>query len=115
MKTAISVASVLACAFSLDGQITATLNPLPGGMGEVRIRNNSATSLVAFAVARKRVASNPSSLAETLRNAGPATAASVNVMYSDPLIDPAKTPLLANEERVITVTKTRVEEPIAAA
>ena len=55
MKTVISVASVLACVFSLDAQITATLNRLPDGLDEVRIRNNSATSLVAFVVAVNQV------------------------------------------------------------
>jgi hypothetical protein len=54
MKTVISMASVLACAFSLDAQITTTLNG-----GQVRIKNNSSTGLVAFVVALKRVVRNP--------------------------------------------------------
>ena len=54
MKTVISVASVLACAFSLDAQINTRLNHLPDGLDEVRIRNNSASSLVAFVVAAKQ-------------------------------------------------------------
>jgi len=42
MKTVISLASVLAFAFSLDAQITAVLNHLPNRLPEIRIRNNSA-------------------------------------------------------------------------
>jgi hypothetical protein len=42
------------CAFSLDAQITTTLNG-----GQIRIKNNSSTSLVAFVVALKRVARSP--------------------------------------------------------
>ncbi|HXA05263.1 MAG TPA: hypothetical protein VNY30_10515, partial [Bryobacteraceae bacterium] len=53
MRTVVSVASVL-CAFSLDAQITTTFNRLPDGLDEVRIRNNSATSLVAFVVSVKQ-------------------------------------------------------------
>jgi hypothetical protein len=44
----ISIASMLRCAFSLDAQISTTLNRLPNGWDEVRIRNNCPTSLVAF-------------------------------------------------------------------
>ena len=47
MEIVIAAACVLACAFSLDAQITTTLNHLPDGSEEVKIRNNSATSLVA--------------------------------------------------------------------
>lgn len=89
MKTIISVASVLACAFSLDAQITATLNRLPNGSTAVRIRNNSATSLVAFVVTVKQ---------------SPMSAFSSNapfVVYSDPLIEPAAKLLPAGEERVV--------------
>jgi hypothetical protein len=67
MKTVVSIASLLACAFSLDAQIATTLNHLPDGSDEIRIRNNSATSLVAFVVAGKRVARNDSQV-EVLRN-----------------------------------------------
>src|SRR5580704_1402127 len=67
MKTVVSIASLLACAFSLDAQIATTLNHLPDGSDEIRIRNNSATSLVAFVVAGKRVARNDSP-GEVLRN-----------------------------------------------
>ena len=61
MKTVISVASLLACVFSLDAQITYTLNHLPDGSDEVSIRNNSATSLVAWVIAGKRVTQSPAS------------------------------------------------------
>jgi hypothetical protein len=73
----------------LEAQITATLNQLPNGADQVRIRNNSATSLVAFAVTVKQV---------------PLSAFASNapfVVYSDPLIEPASRPLQANEERVV--------------
>ena len=50
MKTVTLVASVLACAFSLDAQITTTLNSRPDGSTEIRMRNNSAVSLAAFAI-----------------------------------------------------------------
>ena len=50
MKTVALVVSVFACVFSLDAQITATLNSRPDGSTEIRMRNNSAVSLAAFAV-----------------------------------------------------------------
>ena len=40
MKAVFSIASLLACAFSLDAQITATLRPLPDGT----------TALAAYAI-----------------------------------------------------------------
>jgi len=39
MKTVISLASEVAFAFSLDAQITATLNHLPNRLPEISIRN----------------------------------------------------------------------------
>ena len=67
MKTVISVATAFACAFSLHAQITTRLNHLPDGSDEVRIRNNSATSLVASVVAGKRVIPGPSGPGDLLR------------------------------------------------
>src|SRR5258706_3925541 len=90
MKTAISMASMLACAFSLGAQITTTLNG-----GEVRIKNNSSTDLVAFAVALKRVAPNPTG------DIGPSAANRPNIVYSDPLVETTETPLLPNQERIV--------------
>jgi hypothetical protein len=113
MRTLISLASALACAFALDAQITSTLNGLPDGVDEVRIRNNSAISLVAFVITVKQM---------------PWSAATSNapfVVYSDPLIEPAAKPLLANEERIVLVNGFRpsgapsgkrfLEEPVVIA
>jgi len=100
MKTVISLASVLACAFSLDAQITTTLKHLPDGLDEVRIRNNSATSLVAFVVSVKQAPRSAGSpLALDL-----ATRKEPFVVYSDPVIEPATRPLPASEERVAMVS-----------
>ncbi len=55
MKTVISLAPLLACAFSLDAQISTTLIHRSSGLDDVKIRNNSAISLVAYVVAAKRV------------------------------------------------------------
>jgi hypothetical protein len=85
MKSAILVGWLLAA--SLDAQIGATIQHLPDGMDEVRIRNGSASTLVAFVVTAKRpegVASD-----EPL------------VWYSDPLIESTARPLAAGEERVV--------------
>lgn len=93
MKTVISAASVLACAFSLDAQITTTLNRLPGGMEEIRIRNNSAISLVAFVVTVKQVTGSHAAGAEH------------GVAYFDTIepdaIEPPTVPLMPGEERVV--------------
>ena len=94
------MASILACAISLAAQITTTLHRLPDGLDEVRIRNNSGTSLVAFAVSVKpvpRSAGSPPARDLADRN-------SPLVVYSDPLIEPGARPLSAGEERVATVS-----------
>src|SRR5437899_1377214 len=103
MKTVISVAFLLACVFPLDAQITTTLTHLPDGMDEVRIRNNSSISLVAIVVAGKWVTRSAASPGELLRHADRTAEAVARpfVVYSDPLIEPAKRPLLASEERVM--------------
>ncbi|SPF48376.1 exported hypothetical protein [Candidatus Sulfopaludibacter sp. SbA4] len=56
MKTAISWASALACAFSLNAQITAVLTRFPARSPEIEIRNNSTVSLTAFAITMAPVA-----------------------------------------------------------
>jgi hypothetical protein len=113
MKTVFSVVvSALACAFSLDAQIITTLSRLPQGMDEVRIRNNSSISLVAFVVTVKQVP-----ISEAFSNAP-------FVVYSDPLIEPKAKPLLASEERIVMMLGFRdpsgtrrgfLDEPIVTA
>jgi hypothetical protein len=97
MKTAVSVASLLICALSLDAQIIATLNRLPAGLDEVRIRNNSAIALVAFVVTVQQVPLSANASSAPL------------VVYSDPLIEPAAKPLLPGEDRL--VMRSRFADP----
>ena len=89
MKAAISLASVLACALAVDAQITATLNRLPDRAPEIRIRNSSAASLVAFAIRMNPVVRSASNNAPFME-------------YVDTAID-TTTPLLPNQERTIPV------------
>jgi hypothetical protein len=51
MRTVISALALLACASFLEAQIVASLNRSAAGTPEVRIRNDAAVSLAAFAVA----------------------------------------------------------------
>lgn len=88
MKTVISVASVLLSAFSLDAQITATLNRLRNDLTEIRIRNNSAVSLSAFAIRLNYVP-------RCAQNRAPV------IVYVDPAIDTAMRPLPPNQERTV--------------
>jgi hypothetical protein len=107
MKTVISLAPILACAFSLDAQITTALNG-----GQIRIKNNSSTGLVAFVVAVKRVPRNSGG------DIGPSAANRPNIVYSDPLIETTETPLLPNQERIVqplTPTVFSLEQPILTA
>lgn len=89
MKIFLSVAPLFACAFPLYPQITVKLNRLPDSVDEVRIRNSSTLSLVAFVVTTQQVRLTPYASSAPF------------VVYSDPLIDPAKTPLAAGAERVV--------------
>jgi hypothetical protein len=91
MKTVISLASALALALSLDAQISVSTNrvsSVPGGGEEVRIRNDSARSLEAFAVYAKRV------------NYSGAVNDAAQVMFSDSM-EPQTEPLRAGEELVV--------------
>ncbi len=89
MRAVVILVWLMACAVSLGGQITATLNHLPDGANEVRIRNDSAGSLVAFVITMSQT---PSSAA---------TSRAPLVLYSDPSIEPLQKPLLTGEERVV--------------
>jgi hypothetical protein len=89
MRTALQFAGYLACAASLHAQIAATLGRTPDGLDEVRVRNGASSAVTAFAVTAKQ---GPGS-----DGAG----ASVFVAFSDPLIDPADSPLAPGEERVV--------------
>src|SRR5271165_2999185 len=84
MKCVVGVASVLAC-FSLDAQVFASLNRLPGGWTEITIRNDSALSLAAFAI-RVNVISQPDA---------------PFVSYYDPMIDSKAEPLAPFHERAL--------------
>jgi hypothetical protein len=107
MKLSLSLASVLAC--SLNAQIASTLTHSPEGRDDIRIRNNSAISLVAFVVTAKKAPGSPSASNEPM------------VLYLDPLIDPTATPLAPNEERLVMSMgfygkrDRLLEEPIVAA
>ena len=111
MKTVISLASVLACTFAMDAQITATLNRLPNGIPEIRIRNSSVVSAVAFAI-------RMNSVVRSGENNAPF------VEFFDTAIDTKAVPLLPNQERTIPVLLRRsprrpaedlFEQPIVAA
>ena len=86
MKTISSIVLLFACAFSLNAQITSTLNHLAGGLDEVWIQNDSAIDLVAFVVT---VMQEPRSAASS---------SSPFVVYSDPLVDPPAKPLVPGEK-----------------
>ena len=86
MKVIVSLASIFTC-LAVHGQVAGTLNRLPDGQDEVRIRNNSSGPLVAFAVTAKQVPW------ETAGSTAPL------VIYADPLIEPVIRPIAAGEER----------------
>jgi hypothetical protein len=83
--TLISAVSVLACALSLNAQITATLKRLPNGSDEIIIRNDAAVSLVAYATSVK-IANGASDAPD--------------VGYVDSAIDTTASPMSPNQERV---------------
>lgn len=94
MKAVISLASMLAVAFSLNAQITVTLNQLPDH-SEVRIRNNAVGSLTAFAIsAQWKVVGDVDGRLSKLLNAD-----IPKKLYADSLVDTAATLLPRNEER----------------
>jgi len=55
MKTLFKLTPVLACALSLDAQITAVLHRFPARGTEIEIRNDSTVNLTAFAVSMAHV------------------------------------------------------------
>ena len=98
MKTVISLAPIFACAFSLGAQITATLNRIPNGGPEIRIRNSSTVNLVAFAIRMNPVDRSTPNNAPLM-------------VYVDTAID-ATTPLLPDQERTLPVpTRRRAGQP----
>jgi hypothetical protein len=97
MKTVISAACLLACALSLNAQITAFLKPLPDGSNEVRIRNDTAISLEVFAIRANRGNAFEFERAKrpNLSDDAPST------VYVDSMIDEAPARLAPGEERVV--------------
>jgi hypothetical protein len=90
MRTALQVASCLACVAALHAQVTATLSHTPNGLDEVRIRNGSSSPVVAFAVTATQRPEDSD-----------AATGSAFVVFFDPLINPADAPLAPQEERVV--------------
>jgi len=105
MKTVISVASALACAISLDAQITTALNRLPDGSTEIGIRNNSAVSLAAFAISVNVISVSGPTRTATAKNPP-------LVVYYDPAIDPTTQPLPPNQERTLPPAKILCPAPM---
>lgn len=89
MKTVSSWPLLLACLLPLNAQINSTLSRSPDGSDEVRIQNNSAIGLAAYAVT---VAHLPLSAYSSV---------APFVVYSDTLIDATASPLLPGEARVV--------------
>jgi hypothetical protein len=113
MKTTIAAACLLACAFSLEAQLTPTLKRLRNGLDEVAVRNDSAAAVVALAIS-------------VTRAPGSGYPNAPLVIFSGPLIDPAAQPLAAGEKRVgiamggpvagpLRIRAHVLEEPVAAA
>ena len=86
----VSVASLLAFAFTLNAQLTATLNRSPARPPEVVIRNNSTMSVVAFAFSMAPVAQGTT-------NGTPLVA------FVGPSVDITAIPLLPNQEHTVPV------------
>jgi hypothetical protein len=89
MKATILPIYMIAGAILLPAQITATLNRLPNGSDEVKIRNDFASYIAAFVVTVNQAPRSDASSHAPL------------VVYSDPLIDPKAMPLLPGEERKV--------------
>jgi hypothetical protein len=89
MKSLQSAAFLLALACSSHAQISTTLNRLPNGSEEIKIRNDSATNLFAYAVTVKQAPLSAN------------TIAAPHVFYSDSLIEPTIQPVPASGERVV--------------
>jgi hypothetical protein len=87
MKALISVASVLACAFLLDAQISTTLKPLPDGSTQFRITNDTAVDLTAFAIS----VNETNGVIENGRL----------IVYEDAAIDAASAPVLPHQQGLV--------------
>jgi hypothetical protein len=84
MKSVFLAASLLACVLGAEGQVTTTLNRLPDGLTEIKVRNDSKVDLVAFAV---------------MANARGRVERAVAAYYEPPM-----TPLKPGEERTVKVS-----------
>lgn len=97
------IATVLVCVLSLGAQIVPTLKTISNGSREVRVRNDSEKTVVAFAVTIAQTPQSPSASSAPL------------VVWSDSLIEPSDKPLPAGEERMILRRNAALSEPIVVA
>src|SRR5882762_6116111 len=93
MKSICSAACILACTVSLDAQITTALNRLSNGSTEIKIRNNSAVNLTAFALVASVYTVNQG--VRSIANKPPVVAG------FDAVIAAATEPLPPNQERTL--------------
>lgn len=104
MKLALS----LVCALSAHAQLTATLSRLPDGWEEIRVRNQGAIDVVAFAVYAEQTPRSPGS------------ARTPYIAYTDSL-EPQGKPLAPKEEQLVIARSLippgagSIEEPIVTA
>jgi len=96
MKSVTVTSFALACVLSLNAQITAFLKPLPDGSNEVRIRNDAAISVEAFAIR-----TNETDVVEFERSKRPNRPDAPSTAYVDSIIDEAPARLAPREERVV--------------
>lgn len=91
MKSLLSISFMLACICPADAQIASVLQRLDDGRTEIKIKNNSAVPVAAFAISAKLIPTDGDAKGK---------AAGTFLAYYDPAID-SSTELAPDQERVL--------------